>query len=635
MEHQLVYILKKIKNQFGDYDEAFDKLLVEVKNGDRNLDNILDGLESIIGVEIMKTDVKKLSALLNLKKLWHKRNKTRDRFALPLSSETNTEKFLGKVNRGELNFTELVSRSLWLSHYESQMKDPPLFNPCLAIGFGLNFDSKEIWDSDFVICKRIDASGKYFILDEQSAKAKLYKCFPITQYMSFKNYRVAGGSIVHSLRKRICKAFINSDEDYYGDLDIFIVTGESSEKETKANQIYVDILNEIDDILVKHFNGQYFTVYLRSIDCTTIFLVPNERLKQATIKIQVVHTIYEYESQMLAGFDLTPCQVLFDGCHFKATQSAIISLSTNMIFLDISKASENFAKRIMKYYAKQFYLLIPGLSRNQIRDLMFKIYANCDNIYKTTDLIKSNDLSFKFISKNNYKNFIYSGNRSQDDIFLQVEKDGAQVLRDYGTIPHISNLNDEVSIQETVAKQNTSFLLDNIPIVVYASNSKDIVNNPLKLLSRSTICKCLSNITVEETKFLFGDMAKAVWDAKFNNDKELHENLINIRYDELQKKAKKKFDELNKITWKIYKPGVSCSLYSVKVTAKQFYGKYYTGYVCNSDWKAKMQIIAAFRRKGTNKEEKECSLVNILGKDMIKLIFTHVDLLNYSAPIYL
>lgn len=551
-----------------------------------------------------KEFMKPLQKILALKIKSHPIRQSIDLNNPTINQEPDEETFF------ESDFTNLIIECYSRMHYGRKMKEVPLFPICNHGDYELNICSKEIWDADFTFVLSGHDCNKFEfeIVDHNSAKDRLLKRFPLVEFLSFQGYVTAGGGPLYAVRQKFY------GYDYEGDLDFFII----AENEKEANSIYEALLYEIENIILNHFRDVYNSVYLRNEYCTTCFFIRKPQYKEAPkMKIQIIHQIFENKSQVVSGFDLAPCQILYDGNQFLGTYAGCVSLLTNFIPVDVSNFTENMAYRLFKYNkTKDFHLVFPGLSRKRIFDNVQKdenqdFSITCFDNNNIT-LISQNISGFESdVREGIYLNYQFS-------LFLRKTDNN---VADYSNDINLNSV-AEVSIK------NTNHILSDFPNFIHANTIQQFLSNPQCEVSDEPLIRTsLSDLYLENIKYLFGNLAKPVWNAKFENDEELFKELVAERLRHFQEKAKIAQEKLKKINWKVYSIYESAQFFPLKMTARQFYGKQYNGFVCTFDWPAKMQLISAWKRKY---EEKDCIFAQILSKDLIKYIFQWMDLLNHS-----
>jgi hypothetical protein len=215
--------------------------------------------------------------------------------------------------------------------------------------------------------------------------------------------------------------------------------------------------------------------------------------------------------------------------------------------------------------------------------------------------------------------------------FHRKEKDAlgmAVADADYSDYGGVSNLEKGGELGEI----NVNAFLDGKQLHVYAKSVAAFLKSPTSTTVRdafSQLCHMKKDLDIACIKRLFGGHAKDALFAYFDKDEEGYSAVVNKRIGELREEMAPLFDQLQRVKWRMVDPGAQAigSMRPVKITAREGYGELYSPFICSYAWTAKMTIISAFKRKS---QETKCLLVKYLGRDLLKLIFLHVDLL-YTA----
>jgi len=439
----------------------------------------------------------------------------------------------------------------------------------------------EIRGSDSVFSE-IDRSIHLYTPEE--ARERLFKQYPILKILSFQNYRLVGGSCLNGLRNHI---------DRGADLDFFPLISEMGdliETEVKANAIYASFMFEIQHFYDTNQNDGWQITYLRNEDCTTIFIRQDD---YSMLKIQFVHRIFRSEQQMIESADLFPSQILFDGNSFRCTYGALLSLKTNILPIDISRNSASFAHRIEKYHKQKLFILaFPGLDK-------FTVQQNLNRDKFSTPW------GFNFKKKTN----------EIGAFSLVLDRVVGQREQAFYAFSPASN-------SKRLAKFNLLAYLKNAPISVFAHSAKEFLIAPKK----TEIAKCfmkIMNLEGEASrnafKFFFGATARDAYIAHFDQNEDFFSSLLETRVKELQEGIDKKFQSLERITWKTINPGKQTGDF---LHPMSFYGALHNGYRIAVNTKTRITLLAVKRFRS--------SMLSRIPKDVLFLILDQMALENFE-----
>jgi len=82
---------------------------------------------------------------------------------------------------------------------------------------------------------------------------------------------------------------------------------------------------------------------------------------------QLIHRVYPNKSSIIGGFDLAPCMALYDGCDVLFTPMSALTFAHGFFFVDVSRRSTTFDRRIGKYCRKGFRPLLSCKTEMEIR----------------------------------------------------------------------------------------------------------------------------------------------------------------------------------------------------------------------------------------------------------------------------
>ena len=112
-------------------------------------------------------------------------------------------------------------------------------------------------------------------------------------------------------------------------------------------------------------------VVYRNAHCTTLFSAIGDGPRRADDQnvYQLVHRCYQSPDEVIGGFDLAPCALLYDGQHIWATELGAFSIVSHLMIVDVSRRSKSFSERITKYVAKGFKPVFLTKSRKEIEEM--------------------------------------------------------------------------------------------------------------------------------------------------------------------------------------------------------------------------------------------------------------------------
>ncbi|PPQ74508.1 hypothetical protein CVT26_007978 [Gymnopilus dilepis] len=176
------------------------------------------------------------------------------------------------------------------------------------------------------------------------------------------NVIAAGGSVLACLlpppancsERRINKHF-QSDIWALSDIDLFLWGLTSEQAEAKMEDIFKAICAAAPwkVVCVRRYN----TVSIH----TTYPIRP----------IQIVLRIYQSPAEILAGFDVDACCVLYNGKNVWANPRAISALVRQCNTVDITRRSPSYETRLAKYAQRGFEVLVPSLDRGRVKSSIY------------------------------------------------------------------------------------------------------------------------------------------------------------------------------------------------------------------------------------------------------------------------
>src|SRR5579885_930160 len=508
------------------------------------------------------------------------------------------------------------------------------------------------------LCNQIAESGIVFannkfneysqIVTSKKAKAKLYSRVPFLEELSFKNYRLVGGACTSAVRESIV-GNVPDDVDFF---PLVERVGNESEavREARVQQIYESFLREIEEIYKKNYSAKYKFFIYRNEDCTTILINNSVRINAIDkhpilkMKIQFVHRVFETEAQMLLSSDLTASQILFNGQDFLCTTAGFLTLVTGIIPIDFSTASTSMGYRLFKYARhKNFLLAFCGFDAAEIK----KIFASKKKLVDYLDEKKRKYTAFRrsVMTSEERKQFWLSRiilvnnglyiEKSHSPQIYHVDVDFNFTFDDNGISKAIGSADysgyDSMKIEEggDLAQNNLTAFFAGRPLFVYSRTVDGLLENAC-VTDISDAFRQMANIDFElkrdQITSFFGEHAEHALLAHFHRDEDEYSTIVENRIDELNTQMKPLFAKLRRVKWRMSDPGAQCigSMKPIKISAREGYGEYYSPFLITYAWELKREIVHAFRRRGTKREERGC-FFTILSKDLIKHIFFQLD----------
>jgi len=204
------------------------------------------------------------------------------------------------------------------------------------LGYDLKFYSIRLmdrWIRDMMYPMKLYEQDRYGLIpvdvkvDDFVDYAQLHR---IIDYITSGDLVIAGGA---------CVSFIQSTE--LNDVDVFFTCSEERARE---------ILKELTD------NGSIHECWLTE-RATTLYKG----------RIQFIHRTYRSISEVVHGFDLDSCGIVFDGDKFWWTKRTKYSHDNTINHFDPSRASPSYIHRLIKYSRRGYRVVIPQVSRENIK----------------------------------------------------------------------------------------------------------------------------------------------------------------------------------------------------------------------------------------------------------------------------
>ncbi|KAJ6236128.1 ankyrin repeat-containing protein [Anaeramoeba flamelloides] len=201
---------------------------------------------------------------------------------------------------------------------------------------------------------------EFRIEDEQQFKTN-FKIFTERQFdfFNWKNVLVAGGSVLASLMK-VPKKYsedISTRREYFNevsytqsDIDLFLYGLTEEEANEKVKEIYKSIKQTLP----------FKCICFRSRN--SISIVSQYPFRS----IQIILRLYKSPAEVLMGFDIDSSSVGYDGERVWVTPRAHRAIIKMQNGIDMSRRSPTYEKRLAKYAARGFSVVVPFLDENKI-----------------------------------------------------------------------------------------------------------------------------------------------------------------------------------------------------------------------------------------------------------------------------
>jgi len=148
------------------------------------------------------------------------------------------------------------------------------------------------------------------------------------------NIYIAGGAAL----------YIAGYVDKYSDIDIFVT------KKNILGKFIVDNLDENDLVITDN------SMSVRKFD----------EVNFRSMKFQFIRRLYTCPSEIVHGFDLDCCGILYDGKRLWATKRTVYSLSNKINWFDPQRVSPSYGYRLAKYCIRGFEIGLPFFDKKSI-----------------------------------------------------------------------------------------------------------------------------------------------------------------------------------------------------------------------------------------------------------------------------
>lgn len=222
---------------------------------------------------------------------------------------------------------------------------------CMIIHHTKHFGHSACW-SDVEREARHYSRGNGIPRVIDSATTNLIRKFPhVNSILELfpKRLIVAGGAILRAIRRNTTTS----------DIDFFFLEGERQDYQTEINEMMNTIISFFSQ------GEEAFKVFKsgRTVTILTLGYPKEDDLdsssesdgyvfepKVRTVKYQfITGRMYARPEDVVRGFDIAPCQCLYDGDNIFTTSLGFFSLLTGLIIVDPSRRSTTYESRLRKY----------------------------------------------------------------------------------------------------------------------------------------------------------------------------------------------------------------------------------------------------------------------------------------------
>lgn len=145
--------------------------------------------------------------------------------------------------------------------------------------------------------------------------------------------------------------------DKYSDIDIFV---------TKKN-------------ILGKFIADNFNDYVVSITDNSISVRKFDQINNRSMKFQFIRRLYTCPSEIVHGFDLDCCGILYDGKKLWATRRTLYSFENMINWFDPQRVSPSYGYRLAKYSLRGFEIGLPlfdqkAICNDKIQDIFAQIW---------------------------------------------------------------------------------------------------------------------------------------------------------------------------------------------------------------------------------------------------------------------
>lgn len=166
---------------------------------------------------------------------------------------------------------------------------------------------------------------------------RLHMAYPCLKCINMNNVCVAGGAL--------CAA---AKDDSSKDIDLFFYELSAEQILEKVDDIY-DSLNEYYEV-TRYDNRQVVT-----------FVLSNGKY------IQCILRSYRNMAEIIYGFDIGACQLLYDGNVIWTTPAGRIAYETGYNIIDVEVRRHTYEKRLVKYFVKYgFGIIMPKMVTKEL-----------------------------------------------------------------------------------------------------------------------------------------------------------------------------------------------------------------------------------------------------------------------------
>jgi hypothetical protein len=87
--------------------------------------------------------------------------------------------------------------------------------------------------------------------------------------------------------------------------------------------------------------------------------------------VQIILRLYKSPAEVLMGFDLDSCAIMYDGEDVFSLPRCVRALRYQMNMVDSTRQSKSYVHRLIKYAKRGFAVGVPGLDRSRVNSQIF------------------------------------------------------------------------------------------------------------------------------------------------------------------------------------------------------------------------------------------------------------------------
>lgn len=278
------------------------------------------------------------------------------------------------------------------------------------------------------------------IVEDQSRVNEVLSCIPGTLP---SNHYIAGGAAL----------YIAGVTNKFKDIDIF-----SCDKNESIEYIKRELAPDYDGV---YHSGNAITF-------------------RSKVAIQLILREYSSPSQIVHGFDIGCCSILFDGKKLWATNKALYCIDEMVNWFEPDRSSPTYAMRLAKYHTRGFILKLPSTEELGIDDGYIEKMEN-----RILSRYYGNELDVELIDYNQANNIYLN----RDDIIDTYNKFNIDYDREFISILNRQSnaVDPEVLIRALEDPTNSNMSYEKIVYDIYQSPNTvryvDLINGVEQIAS--------------------------------------------------------------------------------------------------------------------------------------------------------